>query len=349
MKHAFYQRGFTLIEIMVAMLLGVFLLGGILQVFLHSKQTYRTQEALSRLQEDGRFAMDFLIRDIRMAGFMGCSSQTAPASTLSASTDFLYRFDKAIEGFESTSATAWTPAKDPSITSPLGGSDIISIRRVDDQSFTVTAQTSSTDGLTLDSSATTTNLKAAGFLKNTPTGGNNCAIALVTDCSMAAIFQVSGIAGTVLTHAKDGACTPKNALDNLGRTYIRAQVYSLSTISYYVGENPNNQPALYTKKGAKAEEMVEGIEQMQILYGVNTDASADGTPNYYVTADKVKDSDWPKVMSVRISLLVVSIDNNLTDKPISYTYNGHLVQPDKDDRRLRKIFTSTIALRNRLS
>ncbi|MDD1610693.1 MAG: prepilin-type N-terminal cleavage/methylation domain-containing protein, partial [Methylococcaceae bacterium] len=62
------QRGFTLIELMIAMLIGVFLMAGILQIFSSAKQAYRLQENLSRLQENGRFAMDYLTKGVRMAG-----------------------------------------------------------------------------------------------------------------------------------------------------------------------------------------------------------------------------------------------------------------------------------------
>jgi type IV pilus assembly protein PilW len=366
MKHAFYpdgyQQGFTLVEIMVAMLLGLFLLGGGLQVVTHSKATYRTQEALSRMQEDAHFAMDFLARDIRMAGFMGCGSQTVIKNTLNTPASFLYRFENAIEGFEATSATAWTPAKDASITSPVvGDSDIIAIRMVDEQGFKVTAHATPTGDLTLapapiapadlapDIPANTANFKAAGFL--TGAAVNNCAIAVVTDCTNTAVFQVSAIAGTVLSHSAGICATPGNASNDLGKTYVNGQVYPINTIRYYIKLNPGNQPALYIKKGVKAEEMIEGIEQMQILYGADTDVNPDGTPNpdgtanFYVTADKI--ADWRTVVSVRISLLVVSLDDNLTDKPVSYTYNGLLKTPN--DRRLRKVFTSTIALRNSFS
>ena len=70
------QTGFTLIELMIAMLLGAFLIGGIMQIFLGSRQTYRMQENLSRLQENGRFAMEFITRDNRMMGYQGCASRT---------------------------------------------------------------------------------------------------------------------------------------------------------------------------------------------------------------------------------------------------------------------------------
>ena len=65
------QKGLTLIEIMISLLIGVFLIVGVIQLFINSKQTYRVQEALARLQESGRFALDFLDRDIRMPGFSG--------------------------------------------------------------------------------------------------------------------------------------------------------------------------------------------------------------------------------------------------------------------------------------
>ena len=72
--HKTNAKGFTLVEILIAMMIGLFLLAGVLQIFINSKQSYRMQEALARLQESGRFALDFLDRDIRMAGYRGCAS-----------------------------------------------------------------------------------------------------------------------------------------------------------------------------------------------------------------------------------------------------------------------------------
>jgi type IV pilus assembly protein PilW len=58
----------TLVEVMIGMLLGVFLVGGIMQVFASSRQTYRVHEATSRMQESGRMALEVISRDIRGAG-----------------------------------------------------------------------------------------------------------------------------------------------------------------------------------------------------------------------------------------------------------------------------------------
>ena len=336
MKNKLYQTGMTLIEIMIALLIGAFLLGGVLQIFVSSKQTNRMQENLSRLQENGRFALDFLAKDIRMAGFIGCNSRATLTNTLNSPTDFLNDFSNAIEGFESTSALAWTPAINAAITSPLGGSDVIAIRRADDQSFSVTDHASNTAAITLDATATTANLKTAGFLKSDSTNNYATAVVSNSNCSTAAVFQVSGIAGTNLSHdigANAPPCVPCNLTNNLVETYVGGQVYPINTVSYYVRTGPGGQPSLYHRIGSNdAEELVEGIGNMQILYGVDTEFTSPprtpgyGVPNYYVSADNVAvANDWPKVVSIRITLTSQTIDG-----------------------RIRRDFTSTIVLRNRL-
>ncbi len=343
-----HQAGMTLIEIMIALLIGAFLIGGILEIFINSRQTYRMQEGLSRLQENGRFALDFLADDIRMAGFIGCNNNasltntTTPLltpNTLNTPTAFLYDFSKAIEGFESTSTSAWTPTINAAISSPQGGSDVITIRRAADQGFTVITQASVTDGLTLDSSATTTNLQTVGFLNSS--GTNNCTIAVVNNCSSASVFQVSSITGSVLSHSTGSGCTPDNLTNSLAATYVGGQIFPINTISYYVSTNPSNNLSIYRKVGSSsAQELVEGIEQMQILYGEDTDQ--DGAPNYYVTANNVV--NMVNVVSIRISLLAVTVDDNLASQPLTYNYNGTNVTPT--DNKIRRVFNTTIAVRN---
>lgn len=63
------QRGLSLVEILVALTISLFLIAGVIQLFIGSKQTYRFNDAQSRLQENGRFAIDRMAWDIRMAGY----------------------------------------------------------------------------------------------------------------------------------------------------------------------------------------------------------------------------------------------------------------------------------------
>jgi type IV pilus assembly protein PilW len=68
--HFTRQSGLTLIELMVGLALGVLLLFGVGLLFSQNKQSYLQNEQLARLQEDARFAIEELSRDISMAGFM---------------------------------------------------------------------------------------------------------------------------------------------------------------------------------------------------------------------------------------------------------------------------------------
>jgi len=345
------QRGLTLVELMVAMLLGVFLIGGVLQIFISSKQTYRMQEGLSRLQENGRFAMDFITRDIRMAGFRGCSSERSKDAGFKVDglkpgipSNYLYKFQTFLEGFEATSDKVWSPPINmndmddmsdmSTINSPTGGSDVISIRRAGEQGFLVTGQADNNANLTLANVSTI----------------NKCDIAVVSDCDTSAAFQVSAIAGNDIEH-KTGDCVngakiipPGNAVQDLGKTYVGGQVFPINTITYFVSPNPGNNASLYRRIGSNnAEEVVEGVELMEILYGVDTDAQ--GTANYYVKANAVNAADWVNVVSVRISLLLATIDDNLAPQPAGFRFND---QDIPADRKLRRVFSSTIAVRNRL-
>jgi type IV pilus assembly protein PilW len=63
------SKGFSLVELLIAGLLGLILLGGVIQLFLGSKQTYSMQQQLSSVQTDGRFAMLFIERLVENAGW----------------------------------------------------------------------------------------------------------------------------------------------------------------------------------------------------------------------------------------------------------------------------------------
>ncbi|MGZ4978821.1 MAG: PilW family protein [Methylobacter sp.] len=320
MRNKSYQSGMTLIEIMIALLIGAFLLGGVIEIFVGSSQTNRMQQNLSRLQENGRFAMEFLSSNIRMAGSRGCSRTATITGASNNAAVFTSDFNTALQGFEATSSSAWTPTINSAITSPLGGSDVITIRRVDDQVNYITAHTTGTAVLTL---AATTGLSAGD-------------VVLVSDCSGAEAFQIASIAGNTVTLQSAPS-----------KSYSGGEIAPINTISYYVRTNTTtNLPSLFRRVDSTgADELIEGIEQMQILYGVDTDATPDGAPNYYVSANNV--ADMSKVISIRISLLAVTLDDNIAAQPLAYTYNGTTTTPT--DRKIRRVFNITIAVRNRLS
>ncbi|WPO99331.1 prepilin-type N-terminal cleavage/methylation domain-containing protein [Pseudomonas sp. HR96] len=78
------QSGFSLIELMVALFLGLIVTLGILQVFISAKSTYTTQNAAAAIQEDARFALTKMVQEIRMVGMFGCLNTVTPNNAAAA-------------------------------------------------------------------------------------------------------------------------------------------------------------------------------------------------------------------------------------------------------------------------
>lgn len=66
------QRGFSLVELMIAMLLGLILIMGIMQIFIASKQTYGVQQSAATMQENARFVLSRISSELRQVGMFGC-------------------------------------------------------------------------------------------------------------------------------------------------------------------------------------------------------------------------------------------------------------------------------------
>jgi len=330
------QTGLSMLEIMIAMVLGAFLLGGVLQIFSSSKQTYRVQEGMSRLQENGRFAMDFITKDIRMADFWGCLKNGLVNIT--------NNLDPGGTGYDAY-AHAFVQGVDGTNNTGLNTSDTITIRGAFNSGITVQQPYGPQESSNLQIS--TNNGLAQGD------------VVLVSDCVQGDIFQISnanpdtgGVAvhntGSVTQPGNFNATNPGCAGANahcLSKVYEGdASIFKIGTISYSIQTGSSGQPALFRQiDNNAATELVEGIENLQILYGEDSDA--DGTPDYYVSAGTAG-LDMDQVVSIRVTLLARSIEDNLAGQPVTYTYNGTTTTPA--DRRLRRVFTSTIAVRNRL-
>jgi len=116
-----------------------------------------------------------------------------------------------------------------------------------------------------------------------------------------------------------------------------------TSVSYYLDTGSGNQVSLYKKVGsAPATELVEDIDNLQFLFGADTDG--DGVPNYFVPAGTVG-LDMAQVMAVRISVVARSAQQ-ISARPVSYLLNNQVITPV--DRVIRRVFTSTILLRNRV-
>jgi type IV pilus assembly protein PilW len=359
------QLGVTVVELMVALLLGVILTGGAVQVFVSNRATYAFNEGFARLQENGRFALDTLSYHARLAGYLGCLPNVTRYNNLNTPTSLAFNFDEGLRGYEavgtnpgqtfaaaatdpanSSTAGDWSPALPAALVgSVIPGSDVLVIRHA-----------SPTSHALLSPFTSATKVTAVADAGDYARGD----IAIVSDCQKASIFQITGIANTAggieISHVAAG--TPGNLAPswNTDQEYASgAQLLRGETWVFYVGARPGGgPPALFqrrlliddatTSATLVAEELVEAAETMQVRYGI--DAALDGAIDSYVTANNV--TDWGQVAAVRIAIVTRSPDEYGTDVDNdTYVVDETIFNP-VDDRRLRQVFITTTGIRNRL-
>ena len=339
------QRGFSLVEIMVALTLSLILLAGVLAVMYSSKVTYMENERVGRLQENGRAALEMILRDLRGAGFPGCAQPIegllAINNTLDDAADVAWNLGVSAFGFEA-SDTTWAPALDTDlIPDATPGNDIIVVRTipVGAPSMRVSAIVNPTDTISV------TKVAGETLVDGTP--------AIISDCANASIFVASNFtAGSdttaTITRATGGG-PPANATEDLGAVFAPgARVTPITTVAYYIAPNEaETGPSLWrvnmSVSDGAPQELIPGVEALQIRYGV---AAADGVVvDEYLDADEV--TDWSRVISVTLALLVRSAEENakIVDER-EYQLLETTLEPF-NDRYQRALFTTTVTLRNR--
>jgi len=324
MKGLSKQIGISLVEILVALVISLFLLGGIVQVYIGNKATFSFTNALAEIQENGRFALDLMSQDLRLANQWGCISfdpdDTDNINDTLTNPSPLYDFlgEDMISGTNDTG---------------LNGSDTLIVRGGKPGQTNVEAPFTAATTNTLNTNPITS-ITGGDIILVARCGQNDLLIEEEAD-----ILSVSSVDNSVST------VTVINVAANKSQQYGNdAMVIELQTVTYSIGAGASGEPALFRQEfTAAAQEMVEGVESMQILYGVDSDN--DQFPNQYVRSD-FAGLDFENVVSVRVMLLLRSLDDFVAEAPQTYTFNGATTTPA--DRRLRQVFTTTIALRNRI-
>lgn len=348
-----HQLGMTLIEIMIALLIGLFLLTGLYQIFISSKQSYRLSDGQSRLQENARYALELLSHDIRLAGYLGCSSVSTTNPIVIGNDPLIAPYTQAgvaeasfVTGGNGGATGSFTAPSPALTTSPLTpvvkNTDAITVQFGESCGGFTTADLSTVN-------PTTASIQTPNTCGTITNGTGITATTLgtplvISDCDSAHIFRASSTGGT--TQNKD---TTASAIAVLGKTYpIGSEILLYRSYTYFIRENPAGQPSLYRLDNNNAAtvaavELVEGVEDMQITYGVDSDA--DGVPNQYLDIPATLPGDWNKVTSVRVSLRLRTIEDNLAATTRSYNYDNVATT----DRRLTRTFTTTIGLRNHVN
>lgn len=357
MKHARLQfstqptapsGGFSIVELLVAMAISLILLGGVVTIYSSSKSTYEVVDRVSRVQENGRFALDAIVRDLRSAGYIGCSraENVTFTNALRSSTQLSWNFADGVVGHEYSSGTTWVPGLDAGLSSATTGtygSDALVLR--------VPVQGGAAGALRLtqkmSSSTDTLKIAAVGSSVLGPLEPDKQVI-MVADCHARSVFEITSYTKTtgVIQHAVSDptSSTPGNETDNIGHAYeINSQIVPMRTVAYYIGSSSPGRIGLWRKIGAGTpEELVEGVERMELRFGFDT--NADRIADEYRTANDV--TNWGNVISVSIALLARSPEQYGTADTANYVLLDQTFTAP-GDRYMRQVFTTTVTLRNR--
>jgi type IV pilus assembly protein PilW len=379
--HMFHTRqaGLSLVELMIALVIGLILMLGITQIFIASHSASRLSEGVARAQENGRFALEFLERDIRMAGHTGCVNDQAQfikgtsafknnlvAATGSGSP---LDFTVAIQGYEAAGTgpggtlavgQGTVPAGLPGTISglnpaPVAGSDILVLRFLAPEGVPVTA----INGQDLT-------VTAGNWARLTQGGVATPTLFGIANCESVDIFAGTTTSGKITGSTVD--------FSRYAPQPDPTQVYRAESMVYYIGQGTNG-PGLRRARANSAgvyainEELVEGIENLQLIYGLDTTPVITGAtpPVGNMTVQNVASvvttattaagaAEWRRVGMVQVGLVARSaerIGTGTGTRPtdaaaklgvLGMTYN----QDGATDGRYRTAYEVSIALRNRL-
>lgn len=356
------QLGLSLVELMVAILISMIVLAGVLQVMFTSKTTFVSQEEMSYIQENARFALDVIGRDIQAAGYLGCASsgaELALVGTVDDANAAEFWGPEAVVGFAGSDGIGEFPEaysdQVRTIVGATGGDaipDSIIVRGAEGVPRDVKAH-----------SGTLIELDSVGDI----TAGDYLAV-VGEDCVSAAVIRVAAVDGANVNYSgaicddairsvpgqslicdADCACTGTGTASagyNAG-----AAVHAYNSKAYFIGTSNSavDQPALKRVrlrdgKADLVEELALGVEDMELHYGVDT--NGDGAAEIYVSASAFTTAnvDWNQVVAVRVSLLFRSQSPSLADAQVQ----GDLLGNAYNDRYMRQVVTSTYRLRNRI-
>ncbi len=305
------DQGFSLVELMVAMLLGLLITAGVISIFVANRQVYRTNENLSRLQETARVVNELMGREIRAAGGNPCGTPLVVNVLNNPASNWWSNWTGGtLIGYEGNQAGP----------RPFGTNKADRVQGTD---AVVVISGTARDALTIASH----NPGAGQLQLNAGNAGiQKGDILMVCDPFTAAIVQVNQSATQTppITLAYDtSGGTPGNSNQNLGyplgtpKNFTGGSLSKLTASFWYVGYNGNGGTSLYRlsisgdgtgKVKTAAQEIVEGVTDMQIQY-----LTRNGTTpaNGYVDASSI--TDWTNsavnlVTAARVTLSLQTLE-----------------------------------------
>lgn len=332
------QRGFNLIELMISMLIGIFIMIGVVNLFLSNRQTFQSNQGIFQIQESMRMAFEILSRDLRHTGFTPCGNGTQIANVLNPSTTTgnLMTWVGGLRGVDGDTAIA-PVVTGTGVGQRVAGTSAVLVQGVEGGDRTVQMHT-------------TTGTPSFTLFEDTSTTFTAGDILMVCDTQQATIFQASAFTANEIKYVINGGFTPGNCQIGLGinggcaatPAYIaynpNANITRFMSAIWYVGNNGRSEDGgrslfrlrLDTNGQLVTEEIIAGVSELTINYhrrGLDAWDSAS-------TVDTA--NAWNNVDALRLEMTLVSAESNISTNP---TVN---------EGRLQRNFTQTIAIRSRL-
>ena len=156
------SRGFSLVELMVAMALGLVIVGGVVSVMLANKRSYRTNEGLSQIQESARTAYELIARDVRQSGTTGCDNARRMGNLLANASTVWWQAWEGVHGY-GNSQTDSAVTTGTANYNRVSGTDSIRLRGIAGQGFPVQVHNATAGTIQLNNT-TPTSLSATDSL-----------------------------------------------------------------------------------------------------------------------------------------------------------------------------------------
>ncbi|MCR6650534.1 MAG: PilW family protein [Cellvibrionaceae bacterium] len=343
-------NGFSIVELMVAILIGLIILAGVIQVVITSKTTFLGQEEMSFIQENARYAMDVIGKDIQGAGYKGCAGQDARVALVAGGDAKALEFLglESLRGYLNENGAPNAYSGD--LNNVAGGvkSESILIRSFRGPHHLLTSHS----GQTLNFSA------PHGFSQHDYLG------VVAEDCRRVGVVRISERTNTSVSYASannHGMSTIKPSLDKsiicpgaecatgYSQNYNPGSVaMNFLAHAYYIGDSsalpgsPALKRAVLTNRAGNgtvvSEELALGVEDIHFRYGIKN-----GGDTSYVLANAV--TDWSQVFAVEVSLMMrsqtpsLSVAESKTLGSSGRTYT---------DKHMRQVVTSIYRIRNRI-
>ncbi|GAB1596400.1 PilW family protein [Lysobacter claricitrinus] len=357
------QRGVSLIELMIALVLGVLVVAGAGAVFLSNKRTFGASETLNRIQENERASFEIMSRDVREAGGNPCSTSAKPVNMLNASGNAWWSsYTDGIHGYAGTDTTTGTSTGTTS-TSRVAGTEAIDLALANEGG---------------DVRVTSHNDSSAPLQVSSATGFAAGQILMVCDMDVRIIFKATGITGSSIAHTASAGiaenCNARFAIfDALGNcatvpspgapSYCfavsgtpgscsdfgnsPARVTRVTLARWYIGNNARGGTSLYravvmnntgttTPNTPTPTEIAEGATAMTITY------LRRGQATFEAPAAITAANAWGQVIAARVSVTFGGVTGAVTGDYLRETNaNG------TTGAAISNTMTNVVTLRNR--